>query len=454
MSFFEYEGNKLYYEEKGSGDPLILLHGNTASSKIFSPIIPLFTTKYQVITIDFLGCGKSDRINMWPSDLWHEWSKQVKALCTNLNISKVKIIGCSGGALVAINFALENPNLVDCIIADSFEGLKANSYITEQICKERKFLKQNPNFCNWQKKMHGLDWENVFDADTKAIINHNQSIGSFIHKQIDELKVNMMLTGSIDDEMFPKNHYKNLFADICDKTNMAKSHIFLKGKHPAMLSNMNEFVKLCNTYFKQLKDSEKNFVIQNETPQDYHETENLVREAFWNVYRPGCSEHYVLHTLRNHPDFIKELDFILKLNDQIIGQIVFVKHHISTTPVLTMGPICIHPKYQRRGYGKKLLDFALNIAKEKGYFAVLIEGDINFYAKSGFNYASNYGIKYDGLSEDDDSSFFLCKELKAGSLKPGKYSTHPAYLVEDKNVEEFDKNFPKKEKRKLPSQIF
>lgn len=198
----------------------------------------------------------------------------------------------------------------------------------------------------------------------------------------------------------------------------------------------------------------KNLIIQNETTQDYRETENLVRESFWNVYKPGCSEHYVLHTLRDNTDFVKDLDFVMKLNEKIIGQIVFVKNHVDETPVLTMGPLCIHPKYQGAGLGKNLLEFGLNKAKEQGFTAVLIEGDINFYARCGFEYASKFNIKYANLPEDADSSFFLCKELIPGSLKPGTYSPHPAYLVEDKDVDDFDKNFPKKAKLKLPSQIF
>ena len=133
MSYFEHEGNRIFYEEIGEGKPLILLHGNTASSKMLAPIMPLFSEKHHVITMDFLGCGQSDRLREWPADLWYEWSKQVIALCDHLNFSKVDLIGCSGGALAAINVALENPEHIDAVVADSFEGLKANASITEQI---------------------------------------------------------------------------------------------------------------------------------------------------------------------------------------------------------------------------------------------------------------------------------------------------------------------------------
>lgn len=113
MSYLDYEGNRIFYEKTGDGKPLILLHGNTVSSKMFAPIIPLFSENYSVIIMDFLGCGQSNRVREWPTDLWYEWSKQVAALCDHLNFSKVNLIGCSGGALAAINVALENPERID-----------------------------------------------------------------------------------------------------------------------------------------------------------------------------------------------------------------------------------------------------------------------------------------------------------------------------------------------------
>ncbi len=244
MSYFKYNGKKIYYEEHGSGEALVLLHGNTVSGKFFTPVIPMLAEKYRVITLDFLGCGQSDRIDEWPADLWYEWSGQVVALCDELRLSKVKLIGCSGGALAAINVALERPELVECVVADSFEGLKADSEITEQIRMGRNFAKQNEEFCSMLKIMHGEDWESVIDADTEAVVAHTKTIGSFFHKPLEELKVKLLLTGSEEDEMFPEDHYKKLFADICDRTCMAKAHIFAHGGHPAMMSNREEFISL------------------------------------------------------------------------------------------------------------------------------------------------------------------------------------------------------------------
>ena len=202
-------------------------------------------------------------------------------------------------------------------------------------------------------------------------------------------------------------------------------------------------------------------IIRSEKKEEYRKVENLVRESFWNVYKPGCSEHYVLHVLRDDPAFVKDLDFVMEKNGMLIGQNVFMRTVINSDdgrdiPVLTMGPICIAPELKRRGYGKMLLDYSLEKAAEMGFGAVLFEGNIDFYGKSGFDYARRFGIRYHDLPEDADDSFFLCKELKPGYLDEvtGVYQTPQGYYVDDADVDEFDKEFPPKQKLKLPGQIF
>ena len=203
------------------------------------------------------------------------------------------------------------------------------------------------------------------------------------------------------------------------------------------------------------------YTIRLEKPEDYREVENLVRESFWNVYRPGCSEHYVIHVLRDDPAFVRDLDFVMKQDGRLIGQNMFMRTIIKaddgkTIPVLTMGPICIIPELKRKGYGKALLDYSLEKAAELGYGAVLFEGNIGFYGKCGFTYAREFDIRYHDLPEDADDSFFLCRELIPGYLDgiTGVYQTPQGYYVDDDDVEEFDKGFPPKEKLKLPGQLF
>lgn len=198
-----------------------------------------------------------------------------------------------------------------------------------------------------------------------------------------------------------------------------------------------------------------------EEKQDYRAVENLIRESFWNVYRPGCSEHYVIHVLREDPAFVKELDFVMELDGTLIGQNMFMRTVINADdgrdiPVLTMGPICITPELKRKGYGKQLLDYSMEKAADMGFGAVLFEGNIGFYGKSGFDYARNFGIRYHDLPEGADDSFFLCKELIPGYLNgiTGVYQTPSGYYVSETDLEEFDKTFPPKVKLKLPGQIF
>ncbi|MBO5640148.1 MAG: N-acetyltransferase [Oscillospiraceae bacterium] len=203
------------------------------------------------------------------------------------------------------------------------------------------------------------------------------------------------------------------------------------------------------------------YTIRLEKAEDYREVENLVRESFWNVYRPGCSEHFVIHVLRDDPAFVKELDFVMEQNGVLIGQNMFMRTVINADdgrviPVLTMGPIGITPELKRKGYGKKLLDYSLEKAAAMGFGAVLFEGNIGFYGHSGFTYARSFGIRYHDLPEGADDSFFLCKELIPGFLDgiTGVYQTPRGYYVDDADVEKFDKAFPHKEKLRLPGQIF
>lgn len=207
--------------------------------------------------------------------------------------------------------------------------------------------------------------------------------------------------------------------------------------------------------------NKNDYIIRAERKNEYRQVENLVRESFWNVYRPGCLEHYVLNQLRNDAAFVPELDFVMEKDGKLIGQNIFVRAVISADdgreiPIMTMGPICITPELKRQGYGKILLDYSLEKAAELGCGALCFDGNIDFYGKSGFTYAREFGIRYHGLPEGEDDSFFLCKELIYGYLDgvTGVYATPQGYFVDEAKAEEFDRAFPYKEKLKLPGQLF
>mgnify|MGYP002767133297 CR=1 FL=1 len=206
--------------------------------------------------------------------------------------------------------------------------------------------------------------------------------------------------------------------------------------------------------------SEKEITIRPETESDDRAIENLTREAFWNVYRPGCMEHYVLHCFRTDPAFVPELELVMELDGTLIGHIMYARSEIACSdgralPIMTFGPISIAPEYKRQGYGKCLLDYSMEKAKEMGAGALAITGNILFYGKSGFVPSKSKGIRY---ADDPDASYLLIKELTPGFLSgiSGTYKDPEGYFVCERDPDgfaQFEATFPEKEKQKLPGQL-
>ena len=203
--------------------------------------------------------------------------------------------------------------------------------------------------------------------------------------------------------------------------------------------------------------------IQLEQPKDYREVENLTREAFWNVYAPGCVEHYVLNQYRSNPDFIPELDFVMEEDEKIIGHVMYSKAEIikedgTILPAWTFCPISIHPDYKRKGYGLKLLQFSLEKAKAMGIGVICMEGNIDFYKHAGFVFASSLNIHYHAEPKDAKVPYFLAQELIPNYLNgiEGTYHTPKGYYVAFENREAFEAyeaTFPKKEKKQQEGQL-
>ena len=207
-------------------------------------------------------------------------------------------------------------------------------------------------------------------------------------------------------------------------------------------------------------------IIRLEQTKDYYEVENLTREAFWNVYRPGCTEHYVLNQYRSNPDFILELDFVMEEDDRIIGHIMFSHAELALPdgtrkPSWTFGPISIHPDYKRKGYGLQLLQYALEKAREMGVGFLCMEGNIDFYKHAGFGLACRLGIHYHDMPHEEEVPFFLAQELipgwlKANGIVEATYCPPKGYFVADEHPEAFEAyeaTFPPKEKLRLPGQL-
>lgn len=244
MAYFKYGGKKIYYEEIGKGKPLVFLHGNTASSNMFLEVINHYTDNFKVILIDFLGHGKSDRLPDFPADLWFDEAMQVLAFLKEKQYGKVNMIGSSGGALVAINVALEAPELVSKIIADSFEGEVPFREFTSNIVNDRERSKKDKDLCLFYQYMQGEDWESVVDNDTSAILLHEKKVGKFFHKDLQDFVPDILMTGSRMDEFFVSvspDYLENVYGKMLAKIGHGKMYLFDSGGHPAMLTNAEEF---------------------------------------------------------------------------------------------------------------------------------------------------------------------------------------------------------------------
>lgn len=197
--------------------------------------------------------------------------------------------------------------------------------------------------------------------------------------------------------------------------------------------------------------------IRNENEKDYVEVENLIRRSFYNLYIPGCMEHYLAHIMRDHKDFIKELDFVLEKDGKIIGQIMYTKavlvdENKERKEILTFGPICVDKAYQREGYGKMLIEHSFEKAKELGYDCVVIFGNPGNYVSRGFKSCLRYNVCLEG---DVYPSAMLVKVLKDGALDGRKYYYYDSEVmhIDEKDAFAYDETFEEKlEKQELPCQ--
>ncbi|MPW25230.1 GNAT family N-acetyltransferase [Alkalibaculum sp. M08DMB] len=201
--------------------------------------------------------------------------------------------------------------------------------------------------------------------------------------------------------------------------------------------------------------------IRLENINDWFEVENLTREAFWNVYQPGCTEHLIVHNLRSHPALVSDLSLVIEDDSKrIIAHIIYCKATILSDSgekieILMFGPVSVLPEFQHRGFGRKIIEYSLQKSKELGYGAVAITGNPKYYRRFGFKSGSEFQIYYANLPRTEEAPFFMIKELVEGFLDEtvGKIIELDDYTVSDEAVEEFDLKFSPKIKEKRPGQL-
>lgn len=248
MSYFYYQSQKIYYSEAGSGKPVLFLHGNTASSRMFEFLRPLYEEQFHVILMDFLGHGKSDRLEKFPPDLWMEEARQATALLEHLNLGRVSLAGTSGGAWVALNTALERPDLVEKVVADSFDGRTLAENFVQNLLQERTNAKQDEMGVGFYQWCQGADWERVVDLDTEALIRCAAEKLPLFSKPLRGLRVPLLLMGSEEDEMV-REDFREEYRAIAVETG-AEVILFPTGKHPAILSNAEQAAEIICRFLK------------------------------------------------------------------------------------------------------------------------------------------------------------------------------------------------------------
>lgn len=196
--------------------------------------------------------------------------------------------------------------------------------------------------------------------------------------------------------------------------------------------------------------------IRNEEETDYKRVEEITRKAFWNLYIPGCNEHYLVHVMRSHKDFLPELDLVIEVDNQIIGNIMYTKTKLidefgKEKDILTFGPVCILPEYQRKGYGKKLIEYSFEQAAALNYDTIVIFGNPNNYVSRGFKSCKKYNVC---LENGTYPAAMMVKELKSDVLDGKKwiYYESPVFEIDEKEVQRFEEGLESLEKKYQPSQ--
>lgn len=420
MSYFNYQSKRIYYSVTGEGKPAVLLHGDTASSAMFELLKPLYEARFQVILIDFLGNGKSDRVERFPADLWPEEGRQVIALLEHLGGGKVSLIGTSGGAWAAINAALQRPDLVECVVADSFDGRTLAGDFAENLLKERETAKQDEHAVEFYQWCQGDDWETVVDANTAALVQCAREKCPLFVKPIYQLQVPLLLMGTLGDEMtrpdFPAEY------EAISRETGAAIHIFPTGFHPAIMSNGEEALEVIDGFLHtSVPCSFMNEETQNRLAESLTaETTSLIPylpyllQDFWSL---SCEPEKMIDMLHAHSDFGPDS----RLLDLACGK--------------GAAAVCLAKEFGCRARGIDLIPEFIDEAKEKakeygvGGLCDFAAGDVN----EAVDVERDYDLTIWGGAGDLLGSYPKTIEGIAGTVRQGGYILFDDGYIQDEN---------------------
>jgi pimeloyl-ACP methyl ester carboxylesterase len=249
LSYFKFQEKNIFYEVKGKGPLLIILPGNTATSVAHENELNYYSNRYRVAAIDFLGTGKSDRIQQWNSDWWEESSNQIVALVKHLDYKEAILLGISGGAIIAIATAINYPDYIKAVIADSF-----SLHFTEKMYKDN-VLNERSNITKQQEifwsSMHGSDWQDVVNADTEMISKVVKNGGDCIKGSPDNIKCPVLLTYSKNDSFLP--NVEKIATELGNMISSCKIKIFTDGDHPLIWTNPKKFFQAADEFLSNCR---------------------------------------------------------------------------------------------------------------------------------------------------------------------------------------------------------
>lgn len=235
MPTVSYCGKSLFYQEAGEGPVLLFLHGNTASSRLFEPLLPLYAPHFRCVLLDFLDNGRSDRAAVLPADLWQDEARQVLALIRKAGYERPCLLGTSGGAWAAMNAALLAPDEVGAVVADSFDGRTLHPGFAQDLTVERAKAKQDPAARGFYEWCQGPDWEAVVDRDTDALLRCASSGQPLFCRPLEQMRPPVLLLGSREDPMCRRDLAEE-YAAMAAQMPCAAVRLFPSGGHPAILS--------------------------------------------------------------------------------------------------------------------------------------------------------------------------------------------------------------------------
>lgn len=249
MPEFTDQGHRLFYREQGRGEPLLILHGNTASSAVHPGELAHFGQRYRAVALDALGCGQSDRLAVWPVDWWKQYALHARALIAQIGAQRCIVVGTSGGAIAALWLAALAPQAVRAVVADSCVSRLSPARLHEIVSEER--AQRTPGQIAFWQAAHGADWEQVIAADNQLMLALADTGGDMLAGcPLERIACSVLFTASRQDSALPDADQQQI--DLARSVRAGRVYIHDTGDHPLMWSEPAVFRVIADAFLSGL----------------------------------------------------------------------------------------------------------------------------------------------------------------------------------------------------------